>query len=339
MSYECLSIAAGVDVIQTSFGERPLSLGIIHGQEAALIDTGMAGTPGEVIIPCLASRGLAPRDLDLAIVTHAHADHFAGNEAMRQASGDQLRFAAHRLDKAFIEDPAGHTRLSNRPYVDLGLMTTDDLEGEVAACGTGVRLGRVLAGGEVFPLGGDLDLEMVHLPGHTAGNIAVLERKHGILFQGETIIGTAQFNVRGELLTCPHHMDTAAYLETVAAVARLDFQTMVPSHFPLMDRRQAAHFMQESLDFVLDFEAEVRRRLQAAMQPVTALEMWQSLGRLWARYPHDLALYMLLESHLNGLVKRGQAEGSLLAGIRWLGSTRDDLGDLTDQARRAIHAM
>ncbi len=339
MSYECLSIATGVDVIQTSFGERPLRLGLIHGREVALIDTGMTSTPVEVIIPCLGSRGLAPRDLNLAIVTHAHADHFAGSEAMRQASGDELKLAAHGLDRAFIEDPAGHTRLSNRPYVDLGLMTADDLEGEVRACGNGVGLGRVLAGGEVFPLGDGLELEIVHLPGHTPGNIAVLERKHKVLFQGESIVGTAQFNVRGELLSCPYHIDMAAYLQTVAAVARLDFQTMVPSHFPLMDRRQAARFLQDSLDFVLAFEAEVKRRLQAAAQPVTALELWQSLGKLWGRYPHDLPLYMLLESHLNGLIRRGLAGGSLLEGMRWLGGNPDDLRALTDLASHAIQDM
>jgi glyoxylase-like metal-dependent hydrolase (beta-lactamase superfamily II) len=213
------------------------------------------------------------------------------------------------------------------------------VEQEVRACGYGVRLDRVLEGGEVLGAGNGLELEVHHLPGHTWGNIALLERRNRILFQGETIIGTGQYSLRGELLTCPQHEDIVSYLETIARVARLGFGTLVPSHLPAMERREAARFLQESLDWVLRFEGEIRERLRASKGLVTALDLWHSLGRLWDIYPHDLALYKLLEAHLKGMVRRGLVEGSPTSGLHWGGDEDDGLTQLADQARLAIQAM
>ncbi|MHB0878327.1 MAG: MBL fold metallo-hydrolase [Anaerolineae bacterium] len=338
MAIDHVGLAPGVDIIRTSFRDRPLHLPILRGREVALIDSGLVGTPRHAVLPYLAAAGLAPVDLSLVIVTHAHTDHYAGNEELLLASGQGIRFAAHRLDRDWIEDPARHTRQAQAPLVRWGLVTPEQVEQEVADCGNGVMVDHVLEGGEVFSLGDGLELEIVHLPGHTLGNIAVLDRRDGILLQGESIIGTAQYDTRGELLSCPNHEDTLAYLQTVAAVASLPFQTLVPSHLPLMDRGQAAAFLGDSLDFVLRFEGEVQERLQAAGAPVTTLGLWRSLGRLWDRYPHDLGLYALLEAHLRSLIARGLAQGSPDEGVSWLGGS-DDLAPLAADARRAIAAM
>jgi hypothetical protein len=140
-------------------------------------------------------------------------------------------------------------------------------------------------------------------------------------------------------LTVPFYEDIVTYLGSIASVARLSFDTLLSSHLPLMDRGQAARFFADSMDFALHMEAEIVRRLCESAKPVTALDMWHDMDKLWGIYPRDLGLYMLLESHLAGLVKRGKAEGSPLKGMRWLGPGGDDLSALADTARGAIRAM
>jgi glyoxylase-like metal-dependent hydrolase (beta-lactamase superfamily II) len=250
-----------------------------------------------------------------------------------------VRFAAHRLDQAWIEDPPGQTRRGYGHFVDLGFWTADDLENGIETSGNGIKLDHVLEGGEIFDLGDGLELEIVFAPGHSFGNICVLDRKHGVLVQGETVAGVAQYGVGGQFLTAPFYEDIVLYLETITTVAQLDFQTLVPSHLPLMDRREAARFLKDSLDFALRFEAEIEQRLRHSSQPVKALEMWRSMENLWGQYPADLGLYMLVEAHLKGLVKRRLAGGSLLNGLTWIDSDGDNLAPLAQKAQLALDGM
>jgi glyoxylase-like metal-dependent hydrolase (beta-lactamase superfamily II) len=334
-----MELNPSVEIIQTEFFDRPLNLPLVVGQKAALIDTGLVGTPAESIVPALATRGLKPMDLSLIIITHAHADHFGGNEELWRESEKAIRFAAHGSDQAWIEDPPGHTRQAYGRFVELGLMSPAELENTVVVSGNGVKLDYVLDGGEVFDLGDGIELEIVAAPGHTFGNICVLDRKNKILIQGETVAGKAQYNVKGELLTVPFYEDVELYLKTVANVARLDFEMFVPSHLALMNRDEAARFFEESLDFALRFEWEVKRRLGDCDEPVTVRDLWRSMENLWGVYPADLGLYMLLESHLKGLLRRGRAGGSLAEGVQCIGPHHDDLSQVAAQCRAAIAGM
>ena len=210
-----MELDRGVEIIETAFFNRPLNLPLFRGQKVALVDTGLVGTPAESIIPAMKTCGLTPEDLSLIIITHAHADHFGGNEELWLASGKRASFAAHRLDQAWIEDPPGQSRQGYGHFVELGLMSPAELENTIEVSGNGVKLDYVLDGGEVFDLGDGLELEIVAAPGHSLGNICVLDRKNKILIQGETIAGTAQYDVKGELLTVPFYEDVELYLKRV----------------------------------------------------------------------------------------------------------------------------
>jgi glyoxylase-like metal-dependent hydrolase (beta-lactamase superfamily II) len=218
-------------------------------------------------------------------------------------------------------------------------MSAADLENSILISGSGVPVAEPLEGGEVFDLGDGLELEVVYAPGHSTGNICILDRKNKVLAQGETAAGVAQYDVEGRLLTTPYYEDVEVYLRTLAVVARLDFETMVPSHLAVMDRVQAAHFLEDSLDFALRFEQEVQQRVRNGRPGLTSLELLRSMDGLWGQYPADLGMYMLLESHLSGLLKRGLVQGSLATGLAWAGAAEDDLAPLAQEARTAIQGM
>ncbi len=328
-----------MQVIATTFSGRPLNLVLWSAHQVVLVDSGLADTVGSAILPALASLGRTPADLALVIVTHAHADHFAGNENILRASGGNARFAAHRLDTPWIEDPATYTRQAYGHYVELGLMTPADLDASIATSGNGVSVDRVLEGGELLDMGDGLELEIHFTPGHSAGHICVLDRCNHVLVQGEAAAGVAQYDVQGRLVTAPYYEDLHVYLQSLAQIAGLEFTTFVPSHLPVMDRAATARFLGDSLEFALRFEEEICDRLSSYRRPATALELWRSLDRLWGQYQADLGLFMLLEAHLNGLVRRGQAAGTLRDGLTWTGRGDEKGEAAADRARASIASM
>ncbi len=334
-----MQLAAGVQVISAPFWQRPLNLTLFQGRKVALVDSGVVGTPAEFVIPYLRSLGLTPQDLSLILITHNHTDHAGGNEELWLASGRRVQFAAHRLDQARIEDPDGGTRKAFAHWVELGLMTHEALEESIRAAGGGVKLDHVLQGGEVFDLGDGLELEIVFAPGHTEGNICVFDRKHKVLVQGETVAGVAQYDVEGRLLTAPYYIDPEVYLRTIATVARVGFEVLVPAHEPPMGREEAARYLEASLDFVLRLDAEVRSRIQRSDRPLTALELWRGMDRLWGQYPADLTMYGLVESHLKVLVRDGAATGTLAGGLTGHHPHKDSLALAAQDTRQAIAAM
>jgi glyoxylase-like metal-dependent hydrolase (beta-lactamase superfamily II) len=89
--------------------------------------------------------------------------------------------------------------------------------------------------GQIFNLGGDYEIELIHMPGHQAGHCAFLDKKSRILFSGDNIlsfyasIGTIKPNPNipyGEYATV-----SALHYSVERVARRLDeFDYLLPSH-------------------------------------------------------------------------------------------------------------
>ena len=82
-----------------------------------------------------------------------------------------------------------------------------------------------IAGGDVLDLGGR-PLEIIELPGHTPGSVAVLDVKHRVLISGDPI------QEHGRIFMFGAHRNMDAYIESLERLeARLgDFDEIWPSH-------------------------------------------------------------------------------------------------------------
>ena len=335
-----MRLAPGVELIETEFSNRPLNLVLFVGEEVTLVDTGMVGMPTEYVFPYLNSLDLTPQAISRVINTHHHADHIGGNHEVWLASGQRARFATHRLEKWLIEAPANQgSAHSWGRYVTLGVLGAEAMEDMVESCGPGIQIDHTLDGGERFSLGDGLELEIIASPGHSAGNISVLERTNGVLIHGESVGGDGQYDAAGELLTVPFYDDLETYLQTLAHLPEADFETLIASHCPLMDRQQAAAYFEESLDFALRFDAEVQRRVRESHQPVSIMEIRTSMDNMWGQYPGDFGMYLLVEAHLRSMLKRGLITGSLEAGLSWQGNGDADLPRLVEAVQAGVQRL
>ena len=69
---------------------------LVRGSKNALLDTGPPQQEKNYLVEELAKEGLAPEDIDFALLTHVHNDHTGGN-AMLRATG-KTRFMTHEAD-------------------------------------------------------------------------------------------------------------------------------------------------------------------------------------------------------------------------------------------------
>jgi glyoxylase-like metal-dependent hydrolase (beta-lactamase superfamily II) len=169
-----------------------------------LVDAGPAGS-GPAIEAALHGLGLAPTDVRRLVLTHFHDDH-AGAAAEVTAWGD-VEVVAHTEDAPVLR--------GERPGPPPNF--TDFERGLHAQVAAGlppappVRVDREVSDGDVLDFGGGA--QVLAVPGHTDGSIALYLPRHRVLFTGDV---AAEYG--GEVIFGVFHLDRA---RTAAAFRRL----------------------------------------------------------------------------------------------------------------------
>ena len=172
-----------------------------------------------------------------AVLTHSHFDHVGGayefeTRVAHATELDELReprgfrgLTAEALGADVVEvlSRAGYsvpaTLLTALPHREFSL---DDYEVKSAP------LSATLGEGDVLDLG-DRAFEILHLPGHSPGSIALWEPKTGILFSGDAVYD-------GPLLHDLPGSSVADYIRTLRRLLTLEVNTVHAGHDPSFGR-------------------------------------------------------------------------------------------------------
>lgn len=174
-------------VIDAFFDEATFTITYLVGdpaqRRAAVIDpvldydhrSGKASTASaDRVLAKARERGV---QVDWVLETHAHADHLTAAPHLKAKTGAQVAIGEHIKDVQKIFKP---------------VFGADDVSGE------GREFDRLLRDGERLPLG-TLEIEVMHLPGHTPADVAY--RVGDVVFVGDTIFmpdyGTARADFPG----------------------------------------------------------------------------------------------------------------------------------------------
>lgn len=188
----------------TDYFENNCNSFYIGGNIGALIDPGLTKhVPG--LIEQMAHDGIESKDIRYIINTHSHPDHFEGSEYFYN---QDIQIALHKEELDFLQGPGG------------------ELYGMFGLAAPQAKIDLILSDG-LLTLGDD-EYQIIHVPGHSPGSIALYWPRRKALFPGDVIfnqnVGRTDFpGGNGSLLK-----------KSIAKLSTLDVEYLLPGHMEIM---------------------------------------------------------------------------------------------------------
>ncbi|MEW6172221.1 MAG: MBL fold metallo-hydrolase [Bacillota bacterium] len=202
---------------------------VFNGKTKALIDTGYKKDV-DVTLRLIKETGLEPANVELIISTHSHCDHIGGNRIIQGLSGCEI--GMHPFDRYFVET-------KNDWYT---WWRYYDQEADFFA------VNRSFEDGDVIRLD-DIELVVIHTPGHAAGQISLYSPEHRFLIAAD-VVWDGDFGV----LTTRIEGISSPFLQqkSLDKIASLQISTIYPGHGGRIDDpKRAIHRCQKRLESFL----------------------------------------------------------------------------------------
>jgi cyclase len=122
---------------------------------------------------------------------------------------------------------------------------------------------------------GDHTFQMLHMPGHTPSQAAILIKEEGVVFTSDNIFYKVQ--------TFIQEANPDQWLEALDGLRRLDEEIFVPGHGAVCGKS----YLDEQGAYILEWKAYVQKAIDQDMAKDEAI---QTLTALTDRYPMDVGL-------------------------------------------------
>ncbi|WP_139322827.1 MBL fold metallo-hydrolase [Deinococcus marmoris] len=275
-----------------------------------LIDSGLSDTPEDVLLPGLAAEHLEPQQLTDCVITHADCDHCGGDAALRLTC-PHLHLHAPTGDRAMIEQPE---RLMHQRYEAYearhGVGYDPETKTWIAqTAGRATPVDSVLNPGDTIDLGGGT-LEVMALPGHTAGHLGLHHVEESTLYVGDALLGHGEYALDGTLHAPPSYVTVSGYLDTIERVRALRPERLMFAHREVVEGSGIAPFLDECTRWVHEVDAAVQRGVQRP-GGATLRELMEEHATSFGTFNAPVDLMYALSAHLDALVEKGLAHKSL----------------------------
>jgi glyoxylase-like metal-dependent hydrolase (beta-lactamase superfamily II) len=190
---------------------------LIDAEELTLVDPGL--NIGRLLKE-MKNDGFNPNSIALIVNTHCHPDHTGGDEKIVKRSGAKVLM--HEIDAKMLGKISGWTPLIPVPFVP-----------EM------IRVDAYL--GDVLDLG-DIVLDVIHTPGHSAGSVCLYDEERRVLISGDTAFAYAvgRWDLPGGSLR-----NLKRSLEKISS---LDVEYLLPGHMNCLVGRSK---IKESFNFCI----------------------------------------------------------------------------------------
>jgi len=246
----------------------------IDAPEPAIVDTGIASSPAEGMVPALEKLGRSIEDVRWILLTHGHIDHIGGAHALWELTGRRANVVIHEADAHLLRSRRAHVD----QYVDVRQQYIDNPNAveEQTKAANHVISGEMeptmlVKGGERLSLGGGVTVSVHHIPGHTAGSVAYVVDGQQSVFVGDAV------QIHGAANGFPGYEDPNAY----RASLRYLRDEVRPQHMYLghpyrgadgvaygveLDREAARNALQGSMDLEARIDDAARPYLREGLR-------------------------------------------------------------------------
>jgi glyoxylase-like metal-dependent hydrolase (beta-lactamase superfamily II) len=296
-------------VVPTPYAVGPANVYVMTPEPITLFDCG-PNTPSTetALMLGLASIGIHPEQIARVVVSHGHPDHFGMAPRLRELSGATVYVGEHDLPKVAADRSmliaTGKLLLEAGMPMEL-LVNMGEQERKLGNVPPQVEGARSLAGGERLRFEG-FDLEVLHMPGHTAGHICLFDPGSGVLFSGDTLL----LDISPNPLIEPDPKDPAErrrslieYLGSLDLLAEMPLSEVFPGHGEPITHPK---------ELIEEMRTHHRRRTEelSGMLDGGGKSAWQLAGEMFPSlegFDNFLAVSEVV-AHIDLLVERGLAE-------------------------------
>lgn len=308
-----MELYRNVHQIQSIYSGRNLFQYLFVSSNIVLVDTGINKTPKETILPYLERLKIKPERLHLAITTHADLDHQGGNSAIRRAS-PRAWLACGRRDRERIEDPQALYDLRyNFLMQDHGVGSDPEPSPDA---GLPCKMDLCFVGGERIRLEDNWWLEVLHVPGHSHGHLALYDPKNKAAFVGDAIHGRGCPKAEGGLAIPVTYFYVDVYLSTLRYIEGLAIDVLYSGHWPNMRGEEVQDFIAESRRTVDFLDRIISSSLDKNPAGLTLKETIDLVANAVGDWPEEswiVAMYSV-KGHLDRMEELGKARA--LRGVR-----------------------
>ena len=220
-------VAEGVYFIQGRDEMIPDSHVYIIGKpetkDLSMIDAGLAGKGGYKI-RSIQEMGIIPEEIKRVIMTHTHFDHIGCLAEIREQM-PWLELWVHVLEAELLERGDDRTVYGMDMFKSMCKAQYHLEDGAFR-----FHVDKKLMGNEQLEIGG-MRWDVMHIPGHSAGSIALYDKTNKILIPGDVVYADyaiGRFDLYGA--------DPSDHRDSLNRLAELDVEILLPGHNRIMEQ-------------------------------------------------------------------------------------------------------
>ena len=199
-------MSAAVHPLVSPWGRFGLYSYFIDAPEPAIVDTGIASSPAEGLLPALQQLGRSIEDVRWILLTHGHIDHLGGAQALHDLTGGKAKVVIHEADAPLLRSRQAHVDeyvQGRSRYLNAPDGAQQQAQTAQAVISGEMEPAVLVRGGETLSLGGDVRVKVRSVPGHTPGSVAY--QLDDAVFVGDAV------QIHGAANRFPGYTDPDAY--------------------------------------------------------------------------------------------------------------------------------
>lgn len=238
--------------VPVPFGTKYVNAYLINSGVLTLIDPGPKTSKAiDALNMALGRLGVSLENVERLIFTHRHVDHIGMGNRIKTISNAETCIHESEKNAAsdFYEEFDRTVKSFLTPVAEAGV-PKDVLEklpgyyGIIKEVCEPVEIDRALKDGDTLNFG-EINLNVIHCPGHSMGSICLYENERKLLFTGDHVLKEITPNPFASGLS--EHATLKRYLDSLRKVEKLFVETGLPGHgtliydFPLVVQDLYAH--------------------------------------------------------------------------------------------------